>query len=143
MGMRLCLELIENSIQQLQELEHIAALPVASSEEIETRNLNLEDASNVLRTTLTELEVRQRSLAGELDKYRELFDFAPDGYFVTDANGDILEANRAATLISEVPELTEFNIKLYLGVKEFLNTLSSFGEEPGSDVNLIGGVKTQ
>ncbi len=99
MGMRLCLELIENSIQQLQELEHIAALPVASSEEIETRNLNLEDASNVLRTTLTELEVRQRSLAGELDKYRELFDFAPDGYFVTDANGDILEANRAATLM--------------------------------------------
>ena len=99
MGMRLCLELIATSIQQLQDLEHIAASPVSSSIEIETRNLNLEDAANVLRASLTELEVYQQSLTGELDRYRELFDFAPDGYFVTDANGDITEANRAATLM--------------------------------------------
>jgi len=99
MGMRLCLELIATSIQQLQDLEHIAASPVSSSIEIETRNLNLEDAANVLRASLTELEVYQQSLIGELDRYRELFDFAPDGYFVTDANGDITESNRAATLM--------------------------------------------
>jgi PAS domain S-box-containing protein len=99
MGMRLCLELIETSIQQLHQLEHIALSPVSSTVEIETRNLNLEDATNVLRASLTELEVCQRSLGGELDRYRELFDFAPDGYFVTDANGDISEANRAATLM--------------------------------------------
>ncbi|WP_434684503.1 PAS domain S-box protein [Pseudanabaena minima] len=99
MGMRLCLELIATSIQQLHQLEHIAVSPVSSSEEIETRSLNLEDAVNILQASLTELEVCQRSLAGELDKYRELFDFAPDGYFVTDANGDISEANRAATLM--------------------------------------------
>jgi len=95
MGMRLCLELIATSIQQLHELEHIAASSESSSEEIETKKLNLEDAVNVLQASLTELEVCQRSLSGELDKYRELFDFAPDGYFVTDANGDISEANRA------------------------------------------------
>lgn len=99
MGMHLCLELIATSIQQLHELEHIAASPISSSIEIETRSLNLEDAGNVLRASLIELEVCQRSLAGELDRYRELFDFAPDGYFVTDANGDITEANRAATLM--------------------------------------------
>ncbi len=102
MGMHLyleLLELIETSIQQLHELEHIAASPVLSSVEIETRNLNLEDAVNVLRSSLIELEVGQRSLGGKLDRYRELFDFAPDGYFVTDANGDITEANRAATLM--------------------------------------------
>lgn len=99
MGMRLCLELIATSIQQLHELEHIAVTNVLSSEEIETKNLNLEDAISVLRASLTELEVCQRSLAGELERYRELFDFAPDGYFVTDANGDILDANRAATLM--------------------------------------------
>lgn len=99
MGMRLCLELIATSIQQLHDLEHIAASPISSSIEIETRNLNLEDAGNVLRASLTELEVIQRSLAGELDRYRELFDFAPDGYFVTDIKGDISEANRAATLM--------------------------------------------
>jgi PAS domain S-box-containing protein len=99
MGMRLCLELIETSIQQLHQLEHIALSPVSSTIEIETRNLNLEDATNVLRASLTELEVCQQSLGGELDRYRELFDFAPDGYFVTDANGDISEANRAAMLM--------------------------------------------
>jgi len=99
MGMRLCLELIGTSIQQLQELEHIAASQVSSSEEIGTKNLNLEDAINVLRSSLMELEICQRSLAGELERYRELFDFAPDGYFVTDANGDISDANRAATLM--------------------------------------------
>ena len=99
MGMRLCLELIETSIQQLHELEHIALSPVSSTVEIETRNLNIEYATNVLRASLTELEVYQQSIGGELDRYRELFDFAPDGYFVTDANGDISEANRAATLI--------------------------------------------
>jgi PAS domain S-box-containing protein len=99
MRMNLCLELIATSIQQLQELERIATSPVSSSIEIETRNLNLEDASNVLRASLTEVEVYQRSVVGELERYRELFDFAPDGYFVTDANGDITEANRAATLM--------------------------------------------
>jgi hypothetical protein len=67
MGMRLCLELIATSIQQLQDLEHIAASPVSSSIEIETRNLNLEDAANVLRASLTELEVYQQSLTGELE----------------------------------------------------------------------------
>lgn len=99
MGMRLCLELIATSIQQLHDLEHIAASPISSSIEIETRNLNLEDAGNVLRASLTELEVIQRSQAGALERYQELFDFAPDGYFVTDIKGDISEANRAATLM--------------------------------------------
>jgi PAS domain S-box-containing protein len=99
MGMRLSLELIAASIQQLHELGHIAATPVSSSEDIETKNLNLEDAVNVLQANLTELEDYQRSLAGELERYRELFESAPDGYFVTDANGDISEANRSATLM--------------------------------------------
>ncbi|PZO42188.1 MAG: hypothetical protein DCF19_08060 [Pseudanabaena frigida] len=99
MGMHLCHELIATSIQQLQELEHIAATSISSSVEIETRNLNLEDAVNSLQSSLKELETCQRSLTDELERYRELFDFAPDGYFVTEANGDITEANRAATLM--------------------------------------------
>ncbi len=99
MGMHLCLELIETSIQQLQKLKEVAALPASSSIEIETKNLSLESSLNILESSLTELEIGQRSLGGELDRYRELFDFAPDGYFVTDANGDIANANRAATLM--------------------------------------------
>ncbi len=99
MGMHLCLELIEISIQQLQKLKEVAALPASSSIEIETKNLSLENSVNILQSSLTELEIGQRSLGGDLDRYRELFDFAPDGYFVTDANGDITNANRAATLM--------------------------------------------
>ena len=99
MGMRLCLELLATSIQQLHDLENIAASPASSSTEIQEKNLSLQNAIHLLQSNLTELEVSQRSLSGELDRYRELFDFAPDGYFVTDAKGDITEANRAATLM--------------------------------------------
>ncbi|PZU94895.1 MAG: hypothetical protein DCE90_13820 [Pseudanabaena sp.] len=99
MGMHLGLELIAASIQQLHELEHIAATSVSSSLGIETKNLNLEDAINVLRDSLIELQINQRSQLVELERYRELFDFAPDGYFVTDANGVITEANRAVMLM--------------------------------------------
>jgi len=38
---------------------------------------------------------RQR-LEGERRRYQDLFDFAPDGYLVTDIHGKIHEANRAA-----------------------------------------------
>ncbi len=41
----------------------------------------------------------------ERDQFHELFDLAPDGYLVTDANGVIREANRAAgTLLHSEPE---------------------------------------
>ncbi|NUN64903.1 PAS domain S-box protein [Pseudanabaena biceps] len=99
MGMHLGLELIAASIQQLHELEHIAATSVSSSLGIETKSLNLEDAIKVLQDNLTELQINQRSQLVELERYQELFDFAPDGYFVTDANGSITEANRAAMLM--------------------------------------------
>ena len=99
MGMRLCLELLATSIQQLHDLENIAASPASSSTEVQEKNLSLQNAIHLLQSNLTELEISQRSLAAELDRYRELFDFAPDGYFVTDAKGDITEANRAATLM--------------------------------------------
>jgi two-component system phosphate regulon sensor histidine kinase PhoR len=36
-------------------------------------------------------------------RYRELFDAGPDGLLVTDANGKILEANRAAAELLDVP----------------------------------------
>ncbi|MBD2178864.1 PAS domain S-box protein [Pseudanabaena sp. FACHB-1998] len=97
--MRLCLDLLATSIQQLHQLEGIAALPASSSDEIESQHLSLQDTISNLQSSLTELEIAQRSLLGELDRYRELFDFAPDGYFVTDADGDITESNRAATLM--------------------------------------------
>jgi PAS domain S-box-containing protein len=103
MGMRSCLELMANSLQQLHELEQIAAslenIPASQDlQETDGQKSRLEKAIKVLREGLTELDLQQQELTSESEKYRELFEAAPDGYFVTDAKGDITEANRAATL---------------------------------------------
>ena len=45
------------------------------------------------------LEERLDGLERERRRYQELFDFAPDGYLVTDAGGIIHEANRAAAAL--------------------------------------------
>lgn len=57
-----------------------------------------------LRVTQEELRVQNDELAAarglveqERQRYMDLFDFAPDGYLVTDTKGIILEANRAAS----------------------------------------------
>jgi PAS domain S-box-containing protein len=49
-------------------------------------------------STLSEaLEQTQEQLDAQATRYLELFELAPDGYLVTDANGVILESNRAAS----------------------------------------------
>ena len=40
----------------------------------------------------------------ERQRYRDLFEFAPDGYLVTDALGVIREANHAAVSLLNVPQ---------------------------------------
>ncbi|MGB6299271.1 MAG: PAS domain S-box protein, partial [Rivularia sp. (in: cyanobacteria)] len=39
----------------------------------------------------------QEKLSKERERYQELFDFAPEGYIITDNYGKILESNRAAS----------------------------------------------
>ncbi|MDZ8225049.1 ATP-binding protein [Nostoc sp. ChiVER01] len=63
------------------------------------------EAFEELKITLEELKIASEELQAtrmvvekERQRYRELFDFAPDGYIVTDTNAIILEANRAATI---------------------------------------------
>src|ERR1700753_518344 len=45
----------------------------------------------------------QLALQGERERYRLLFELAPDGYLVTDVAGIVLEANRAAADLVRVP----------------------------------------
>ena len=63
------------------------------------------EAFEELKITLEELKIASEELQAtrmvvekERQRYQELFDFAPDGYLVTDTNGIILEANLAATI---------------------------------------------
>jgi PAS domain S-box-containing protein len=46
-----------------------------------------------------ELAAARRTLEAERQRYEELFQFAPDGYLVTDGEGVIQEANRAAAIL--------------------------------------------
>lgn len=69
----------------------------------------LTEALEKLETALEELEVVEEELVAaheevevERQRYQELFDFAPDGYLVTDREGTIREANRAAAMLLNV-----------------------------------------
>jgi PAS domain S-box-containing protein len=71
-----------------------------SAEETQTELLA---ALEELRAADEELRRQNEEIEREREKYYELFDFAPDAYIVTDANGTILEANAAASQLLDVP----------------------------------------
>jgi PAS domain S-box-containing protein len=78
--------------------------------ELQRKNLHLQDALEEqevyqaeLRAQNDELTDSQNALENERRRYRDLFEFAPDGYLVTDLGGVILEANRAATSELNIP----------------------------------------
>jgi diguanylate cyclase (GGDEF)-like protein/PAS domain S-box-containing protein len=47
---------------------------------------------------------QQHDLDAERQRYRDLFEFAPDAYLVTDASGRIREANQAASALLQTPQ---------------------------------------
>ncbi len=60
-------------------------------------------ASRALGTSAADMErAYQEALASQL-RYKELFDFAPDGYVVTDNRGVITQANHAAAVLLRRP----------------------------------------
>ena len=68
----------------------------AALAELSTALEELHVAAEELRQQNEELLATRQALEGERQRYRDLFEFAPDGYLVTDADGTIQEANRAA-----------------------------------------------
>ncbi len=66
------------------------SLAAQDLEEIATAVEELQAADEELREKTRALEISQQH-------YQQLFDFAPDGYLVTDASGVIRQANRAAS----------------------------------------------
>ena len=63
----------------------------------------LQVAGEELRQQNEELAAARSSIEVERQRYQELFDFAPDGYLVTDARGVVREANQAAACLLAVP----------------------------------------
>lgn len=61
----------------------------------------LTTAEEELRAQNEQLAAAQQLIIAERQKYQELFNFAPNGYLVTDSAGVIREANLAATKLLE------------------------------------------
>jgi len=84
-------------------LENLSQCDIPSQELTSKLFSELNSALHELQTTSLELLEQNEEMASsrqtleeERSRYQELFDFAPDGYLVTDTEGIILDANSAA-----------------------------------------------
>lgn len=100
---------IESAQRRMQELlQRVEAPPeqqAVMAEALEQLSIALHElqvASEELREQNEELAAAHAAVENERQRYQDLFDFAPDGYLVTDAEGVILEANLAATTMLRV-----------------------------------------
>ena len=73
-------------------------------EELNTTLEALRIAEEELHQQAEELAASHAAVAAEHQRYRELFHFAPDGYVVTDPQGTIVEANRAAAALLNIAQ---------------------------------------
>jgi PAS domain S-box-containing protein len=83
-------------------LQHNEVLPLAV-EELRNSLEELHIAEEELRQQNEELLATRQQLELERQRYHDLFEFSPDGYLVTDANGNIQEANRTAAELLNLP----------------------------------------
>jgi PAS domain S-box-containing protein len=72
--------------------------------DLESSLEELQVAEEELRLQGEEIVSTREAVERERARYRELFDLAPDAYFVTDAHGTVREANRAAAALLQVSE---------------------------------------
>jgi len=79
-------------------------------------NDKLRESLHQLTNAQSELERQNEELTVARQRYREQFDFAPDGYLVTDLTGIIEEANVAASLLLQVEQskLVGNSLSMYL-----------------------------
>ncbi len=80
-----------------QRVDKFLLQPELLSTVMEELSITLEE----LHTQHEELLASRRAVEVEKQRYQELFEFAPDGYVLTNSQGTILQANyRAATLLN-------------------------------------------
>ncbi|MCG9893371.1 MAG: PAS domain-containing protein [Thermosynechococcaceae cyanobacterium MS004] len=96
---------IQSAQTRLQTMQTAASGSQASSKALQDEaiaefSITLEElhvTTEELRSQNEALLASQRALEVERQRYQELFDFAPDGYLVTDSQGVIQEANHAVS----------------------------------------------
>ena len=78
-------------------------LPVAFKE-LGTASDELQVAAEQLLEQTEELATTRAQVEAERQRYKELFEFMPNAYLVTDDQGKILEANRAAATLLNIEQ---------------------------------------
>lgn len=120
---------------------HFSPQPELLADSIEELRSALEElhvAEEILRQQNQELIATRQIVEAERQRYHELFEFAPDGYLVTDINGIIWEANRAAATLLNVSQkfLVGKSLIVFLpeeGRQSFLSYMNSLRESDQMD----------
>ncbi len=102
---RLVLEnrrLDQEAQQEIAERQRAEAALQEAVQELRAHMQELAVTEEKLRQQNEELAAAQQILEAERLRYQALFEFAPDGYLVTDTKGTIQEANRAAASLLNV-----------------------------------------
>jgi PAS domain S-box-containing protein len=89
--------------QEIEEREKVEQALQSSLLELKEANSQLDQQFEALTIASEALEGARKAVEDERYRYQNLFDFAPDGYLVTDLYGKIIEANRAAGSLTGVP----------------------------------------
>ncbi|MCE5278516.1 MAG: response regulator [Planctomycetaceae bacterium] len=90
---------LENSTELIQQLRR-------QHEALQAANEELAAADEEMRVQNEELTASKSELDRTRAKYQDLFESAPDGYVVTDAEGTIQEMNHAAAMLLGKPGAT-------------------------------------
>lgn len=102
------LEVVHQHSQNLQNTVGAASNPQVQlvATHLEALRVALEElrvAEEELREQNEELMAARYSIEQERQRYQELFEFAPDGYLVTDIYGVVQEANQSAAMLLNLP----------------------------------------
>ena len=95
---------LEGLLQRMSSSGEEASIASEAIEELSTSLEELHVASEELSRQNTQLADAQLAAQAERQRYQNLFDFAPDGYLVTDTNGVIREGNKAAADLLHVSQ---------------------------------------
>ncbi|MDI6877683.1 MAG: PAS domain S-box protein, partial [Methanomicrobiales archaeon] len=85
-----------------QEYQEAVERAQTFAEELAATNEELRLANEELNQQNADLLAARRAADEERQRYYDLFDAAPEGYLVTDRNGEIVEANHAAGMLLSV-----------------------------------------
>ncbi len=101
----------ETMYRRLADLYQNANTSPLTSDLLPQAFMELGSASEIVQLAMEELHQQNEELLetrnlveAERQRYLDLFEFAPEGYLVTDVQGVILEANQAAARLLNVPQ---------------------------------------